>query len=171
MLTAPTIVEHADFTGRAENSFSAPRITAALSQSALLFTLRSELSAYPDDADQAALARNAIMEMADKIYWDMAFAEARAKPFNSETIGSYSYSKGSAAARAQSGLKTGLLWWDLAIELLAGDESSVEHGSIQTIQPDLYRATDTGDTYLLGPGDLDEREPDFDYDHADTSVR
>jgi hypothetical protein len=170
MLTAPTIVELADFLGRTESSF-APRVTAALSQAALLFSLRTELSEYPTSDDQAQLARNAIMEMADRIYWDMAYAEAKAKPFTSETIGSYSYSKGSAAAKAQVGLKTGLLWWDLAIELLTADESTVEHGSIQTVQPDLYRATDSGDTYLLGPGDLDDREPFFDYDHADTTVR
>lgn len=170
MLTPPTITELAEFLGRAEASFGA-RVTAALAQATLLFRLRTELSEYPDQADQAELAKNAIMEMADKIYWDMAYAEARAKPFNSETIGSYSYSRGSAPAKAVAGLKTGLLWWDLAIELLTADESAVEHGSIQTVQPDLYRATDTGETYLLGPGDLDGRDPYFDYDHADTSVR
>ncbi len=171
MLTAPTITELAEFTGRTEDSFEA-RVTGALTQAALLFTLRTELTAYPDDADLVLLAKNAIMEMADKIYWEQKYAAARAKPFTSETIGTYSYSKGSAPAKAQAGLKTGLLWWDLAMEKLGADESLIDHGSIQTVQPDLYQAVDTGEPYLLGPADLDgRRDPFFDYDHADTSIR
>lgn len=117
MLAAPTVADLAQFTGRGNDSFSA-FADQTLAQATLLFSLITHRTAYPDDPALAALAKNAIMEMASRMYLEQGYAETLASPFQSETIGSYSYSKSLTATKAQNGLMTGLLWWDLAIDEL-----------------------------------------------------
>src|SRR5687767_11870516 len=114
---APTVAELANFSGRAEASYL-PYASTALLQAALLFTLVTGISDPPDDADQAQLINNAIMDMADDIYLKQPFRAVIASPKSSETIGSYSYTIGSAAFKAMTGDVTGLMWWDLALSIL-----------------------------------------------------
>ncbi len=142
MLPVPTVSYLASFTGRDEASFGA-FADQALIQSTLLFSTLTKLSDYPDDEDKELLAINAILEMADRIYLEQPYATTKASPFQSETIASYSYSKGSVVARAKEGLRTGLLFWDLAMdELSAADRSLVGYGSVTAFEGDLYVDTD-----------------------------
>jgi len=153
MLSVPTIATLAGFSGRAEASYST-FATSALTQATLLFTLVTELDAYPTDADDLALAVNAICEMADQIYLAQPYAAVAANPFASETIGSYSYAKLTAAAKAKQ--TTGLFWWDLAIERLSqADASIVDSGSVSALDRDSIYTTSDGDRALLGPAELD----------------
>jgi hypothetical protein len=156
MLTAPSVATLATFSGRAAASYSA-FATSALTQAALLFTLTTDLTAYPTDTDQLDLAVNAICEMADQIYLSQPYAAVAANPFASETIGSYSYSKATqAVAKAKSRQKTGLLWWDLAIELLSqADTSCVDSGSVSALDRDSVYTSDDGARAILGPADID----------------
>ncbi len=154
-LTAPTISDLATFTGRAEGSFTA-FASQALIQAALLFSIVTKLDSYPDGDDQEQLARNAIMEMADRIYLEQPNATTYASPFSSETIGSYSYTKASTAQRAREGFDTGLFWWELAVDELAQiDRSLVTFGSVSALDRDLRVDADTGDKVVVSPGELE----------------
>jgi hypothetical protein len=158
VLPVPAIADLAQFTGRDEDTFS-PFADEALAQSTLLFTTVTKLVELPDDPDQAQLAINGILEMARQIYLTQPYAEMIASPFVSETIGSYTYSKISAAARvvvqkAKNGEPTGMMWWDLAVdELSLKERSRVDSKSVLVFNNGLYSDSVTGDRYVLGPAD------------------
>lgn len=169
-LTAPTVSELATFTGRAESTFTT-FASQALAQAALLFTIVTKLDAYPDEDDYEQLARNAILEMADRIYLEQPHATTYASPFASETIGSYSYTKTSIVQRAREGLDTGLFWWELAVDELAQiDRSLVTSGSVSGLDRDLYVNADTGDKVVISPGELEPSGFPF-YVNAENSPR
>ncbi len=153
MLSAPSTAELAAFTGRAVGTFSA-FATQALAQATLLFTITTQLGDYPEDDDAEQLARNAILELADRIYLEQPYAAAKATPYNSETIGSYSYAKGGTFSRVREGERIGLFWWDLAIdELAVADRSIVDSGSVANLdRADVYVDGD-GNRYVLGPAE------------------
>ncbi len=125
MLPVPTVADLAAFTGREPETFTAYAATS-LQQATLLLQLVTKLDQMPSDPAQAALVRNAIFEMADRVYLEQSYAEATASPYQSETIGSYTYSlKSPTAVKARSGGSTGLTWWDLAVDLLSAAGTSV----------------------------------------------
>lgn len=153
MLSVPAVTDLATFTGRDEASFTT-FADQALVQATLLFSLRTKIPDYPADADLAALARNAILQMAERIYLEQPYAQARATPYTSETIGSYSYAKGSAAAKARDGQDTGLFWWDLALDELTEPQMSlVDSGSVSGLERDIYIDSE-GVRFILGPAEL-----------------
>lgn len=150
MLTAPSIDELADFTGRPAASMDA-FASEALEQSALLFTIVTKLTDYPDDPDKAMLAKYAILEMADRLLLEQPYQAIKAGPFQTETIGSYSYSRigfnrsTASALKAESGVKSDLFWWDLAVEeLSAAGASWVSSTSIHTGIDGVCRTGDGG---------------------------
>lgn len=177
MLAVPSVADLAEFSGRAEDSYSA-FASQALVQATLLFSLMTGLTEYPSGDNDQQLAINAILEMADRIYLEQPYQLSKAGPFTSETIGSYSYSKGSAVLRARFGQTTGLLWWDLAMERLATvDVATIDSAAIQVIEPALRVDTTTGTVYLVGPADWrvtgpepSGMWPDGFYDQADTTI-
>ena len=83
MLTPPTVADLAAFTGRAEAGYTAFAPTA-LAQAALLLSLITGLSDYPDDETLNQLARNAIMEMADRVYLEQPYAQIISGPFQDQ---------------------------------------------------------------------------------------
>src|SRR3954462_13829194 len=110
MLPAQIKDERALFPARSVASFSA-FADEALSQASLMFSIVTGLQAYPDDQDLEQLARNAIMELADRLLLEQPYAELVPRPFQSETIGSYNYGRSTATtAKIQNGQKTGLFW-------------------------------------------------------------
>jgi len=100
MLPVPTVAQLAGFTGRPESGYTS-FADQALAQAALLFTIVTQRPTLPDDPDTVTLVRNAILEMADRIYLEQPYAAARVSPYQSETIGSYSYAKSSTVVRAR----------------------------------------------------------------------
>ncbi len=138
---APTVANLAAFSGRDATLYT-PYATAVLEQAALAFQFATGLTEVPTDPDKAKLAGYAIMELADKLYLQQAYASSSASPFQSETIGSYTYSKGSPSStldKATRGVKLGLFWWDLAIAELGvpGITGSVASGSIKVWEDEL----------------------------------
>jgi hypothetical protein len=131
MLTPPTIDDLAAFTGRPAATFG-PFATAALEQSALMFSIVTQLSDYPEDPDQAKLASFAIMELADRLVLEQPYQSISASPFQTETIGSYSYSRVTQTSlKVQAGARTGLYWWDLAVDQLTQPgQSLVANGGV-----------------------------------------
>lgn len=157
MLPAPTVDELADFKGRDNYG---PYADQALAQATLLFSIVTKLNAYPSDPAQAQLARFAIMEMADRFYLSQPHAEIYASPFQSETIGSYSYSK--VLNQARNNEATGVVWWDLAIdELSLVERSTVGSGAITVFENDDRYTNDAGRHALINPADLHAHDAVF----------
>lgn len=122
-LSAPSLNALADFTGTDEDTFGEFAETA-LAQATILLELATGLTEYPEAGTvEWDLANNGILEMANALYLGQPFQNVRATPFQSETIGSYSYSK--ASGQVAAGLPTGLVWFDMAAQRLGGDGYSV----------------------------------------------
>ncbi len=155
MLSAPTTEDLATFTGRAESTFT-PFADQALLQATVLFGATTNLAEYPEDPQLRQVAEFAILEMANRLYLEQPFAVSKASPFASETIGSYSYSKGSTFStqtKGSSRTPTGLYWWDLAVELLtAAGEGEVISGSVGGFEHDLGVNAE-GRRGIVGPAD------------------
>lgn len=154
MLTAPTVAELSAFKGR---DTYGPFADEALAQATLLFAVLTKRDSYPDDAQGAALARNAIMEMADRFYLSQPHAEILASPFQSETIGSYSYAK--VVQQARNNEPTGLFWWDLALdELSLKERSSVSSGAVTVFENEHMYISGEGRQAVINPADLAESD-------------
>lgn len=156
MLPAPTVDDLSTFTGRPAASFGV-FASQALAQATLMFSVLTRLAEYPDDPDLEQLAKNAIMEMSDRLILEQPYQAIKAGPFQSESIGSYSYSRRSeTAVKAQAGLKTGLFWWDTALdELTLPGQSVLAHGSIDTIPDGLVRRPSDGNWTVMNAADED----------------
>lgn len=152
MLSVPTVAQLAEFSGRPAESYPA-YATAALKQASLLMRLRTCLVSMPADQDSADLLTYGILEMADDLVLKQPHQEIKAKPFSSETIMSYSYSK--AAQKAVEGKKTGLMWFDLAVQTLSVCDSTaggeVDSGSISVFEKSGITVDGSGRPQLLGP--------------------
>jgi len=151
----------ADFTGRPLASFPQAYVeNSALPQALLLFKLGTCL-ASPDDLtdDQKQLVDFAILSMADAIHLVAPYQTVLASPFNSETIGSYSYSK--MAKAVQMGLPTGVSWFDMAIADLSvcGDVDPAKigfgGGGIEMFENDgVFVPGSNGNVDYLSPADI-----------------
>lgn len=106
----------AAYSGRNVAGYPMPYTDEAIKQATLLFKIATCLNQFPEDQTQADLAGYAIKAMADYAVLNQPYAQAAASPFQSETLGSYSYSK--MAGKAASGEKTGVMWFDIAVDQL-----------------------------------------------------
>jgi hypothetical protein len=154
-LVPPTVADMASFTGRASNTFG-PFATEALTQATLLFYMSTGLEAYPENSQLASLAKYGIMDMADKIYLSQPYKEATSSPFQSETIGSYSYSK--LTQSVKKGDSTGVMWFDMAVnKLKAGGTGIGASGSIEGMEWDGIEYQASGKAKIVGASGTSER--------------
>lgn len=162
MLSAPTVDELATFSGRPAGSYGG-FATEALAQATLLFSLVTKLGDYPADPDLTKLAKNAIMQMADRLVLEQPYQAMTASPFSSENLGGYSYSKSATFKTARDGGDTGLVWWELAVdELSQVDRSIVASASYSVFDRDeAIVHVEGGGGFITGPGD--PRELDAPY--------
>lgn len=153
MLSIPSVSDLASFKGKSENFYSS-YAEQALMQAALLLSIRTGLTAMPEDESEATLARYAIMDLANKIYLEAPYDEILAKPFSSESIGSYSYSKSAQAAR--KGDDSGSMWFELALERLGNVDGDFEvnSGSISMFERSNIYQDAEGRSYVLGPDEV-----------------
>lgn len=158
MLTAPTLDQLADFSGRPQASYPA-FATSALKQATFLMQLRTCLVSLPADPAQAQLMLYGILELSDDIVLKQPYREITAKPFTSETLMSYAYSK--AAVRAQEGKKTGLMWFDLAVQKLSvcEDDADISSAAITIFENDGVTVDGEGRSQVLGPAGTAESFP------------
>lgn len=161
MLPVPTTADLVVFSGRPAATYGT-FADQALEQATLMFSIVTKLTAYPDDPDLAKLARFAILELADRLFLEQPYAEYIAKPFQTETIMSYSYSRTTpTASKVSQGIKTGLFWWDLAIdELQVAGQSVLAHGSIQVL-PDGLHLNDDGSYVVRNAAEDDDGYPPY----------
>lgn len=173
----PTLERLAEFSGRSAVSYT-PYINSALLQSAVMFTTLTERGAdeyglfSPDDQ---LLADMGVMAMADYLYLRFPYYQVMASPLQSETIGSYSYSKPlqaqarNAQAIEVSADKTGVDMFDLAVRMLAkrrrangvfsGQITGFEHFG-EDDQAKIMQ-DDCGQLVLVGPADFNQIDLQF----------
>lgn len=152
MAVYPTydVLAVASATGRDESDIGS-YVDEALLQATLLFKIGTCLNQFPDNEQDAALARYAILFMADAIEGVQPYQRVLRTPFNSETIGSYSYSKLNSAVSA--GLPTGVSWFDLAVGKLSVCDQGygARSGGYNVFEE--YKEAHDGYGVYLGPGD------------------
>jgi hypothetical protein len=156
-----TVLDLSNFTGRPVASYTnTAYVSQALAEARLLFKLATCRSTYPTTVDEAQLAEYAILSLADSIYLASAYTTTLASPFQSETIGSYTYTKtsasvGSFATRIAAGQPTGDMWFDLAVRSLGVCETGLASSALQVFTDDLVWEEDraTGRLRVLGPED------------------
>lgn len=145
----------ADFSGRAEASFVTPaQAETSLSQATLLFKIATCLKDWPTAEDDLQLARFGILSMSDAIFLALKYARTLAKPFQSETIGSYSYSR--AANAVANRLPTGVTWFDMAVDILGicQDGDAILSSSISVFENEGISSLSDGRRARLGPKDF-----------------
>jgi len=127
MWPLPPLAELAEYTGRAEVSYTT-YVNSALLQATIMFTTLTELGVADYGAmnpDDQTLANSGIMAMADYLYLRWPYQQVLANPLMSETVGSYSYSKPiqemarNAQALEVTAERTGVDMFDLAVRFLA----------------------------------------------------
>ena len=156
-----TVEMLSEFSGRPVRSYPVSYSAQSLQQALLLFKIGTCLAA-PDALDQMHLdmVDMAILSMADAIVLEQEFQKAKVSPFNSEHIGSYSYSKVARSMRAtpKATLDTGIMWFDLAVHKLSVCDILVDlpwSGGIEVFENDApLMAGRHGNLRFLGPQDI-----------------
>lgn len=138
MYPSPQVSDLSAFSGRDQATYTG-YANAALLQATIRFTFLTEitsptqLTGYNNltAEDQQVLALNGICSLADSIYLSFPYQGVIASPLNSETVGTWSYTKeatngagGSAyrlqaAAQELSMANTGIPMFDMAVQLLS----------------------------------------------------
>lgn len=159
----PTITREdiAGFTGRPVASFPQAFLEAsAIPQALLLFKLGTCIF-DPEllTVDQQLLVKFAIMSMADGIHLTAPYQTSLANPFNSESIGSYSYSK--TAKAVQEGKETGIMWFDMAVRQLGQCDNvsgDFMRGGIEIYEHDgtFMDGALSGNVYFLSPAEIED---------------
>jgi hypothetical protein len=151
----------ANYTGRPLASFPEPYTTnSALPQATLLFKIGTCI-ADPSglSTDELQMVDWAILSMADAIQLASRYKAVQANPFNSESIGSYSYSKAVKAVQRRE--ETGIEWFDIAVDQLSQCDASdglAMTGGIQVFEHQgVFAPGDIGaNVQFLTPGDIEQ---------------
>jgi len=114
-LNPPGTDELAEFMAVSESSLD-PRSESMLQQATDLMAMATALEVYPATRC-GRMMRNGILDMAWALLVGLANRTEQYSPFNSERIGSYSYSKAVAAVLA--GEATGVPMFDMAVACVA----------------------------------------------------
>lgn len=155
----------AEFTGRPEMTFP-EHVDEALLQAVFFIKARTKIYEWPDDPELQQAFKYAILDLANQMYLERQYDRIKANPLASETIGSYSYSKSTAATAALfTARPTGLLWLDLLLEMLIQKEIEGfdTHGSVHVFEnDDVYlhgkkTHRDMNEPWVLGPKDAPHR--------------
>lgn len=152
-----TLADLSEVTGRSAISYTnLSFVGQAIKQSTLLFLIGTNRSDAPTFGAELELMKLGILHMADAIYLSQPFAEELATPFQSENIGSYSYTK--MAGAVMHGLPTGVSWFDLAVQRLAlGRPTDFITGGIEVFEnQNRYRNGHIGQNQrVILPHDVD----------------
>jgi hypothetical protein len=153
-----------EFSGRHLAAYPQGYTPQALKQSVMLFKMATCLRTFPDDDFDAELARYAILSMAEALVLSQPYNAALANPFQSESLGSYSYSKVSGAVMA--GVPTGISWFDSAVMQLGicerveeGTIGGGSSGGIEVFEHQGKFGPGLKNPRLLGPNDSDYIDP------------
>lgn len=167
MLPIPTVAELAAFKMKPVEFYTEAYALEAMTQASVLLSYRTGIYDMPGDEQQQTLIDYAIMDLGNLIYLEAPYDEIKAKPFSSESIGSYSYSKSAQAAK--NGDSTGSLWFDLAVDQLSALDGSfdVNSESISMFERDNLFIGTNGKRYVLGPEDIPMPDDTYYYVNAE----
>jgi hypothetical protein len=163
-----TVAQLAQFSGRPLQSYT-PYADQALIQAVVIFMLVTQVESWPTDALSQQIATLGILQYADVLVLEQPFQQVTHNPFQSQTIGSTSYSKptaymrGNAQANALKGEATGIPFFDYAVQKLA---LRTEFGGIYGFSLELEMGRGDGDVWvrvdhktgeikLVGPAERD----------------
>lgn len=130
----------------------------ALDQAEFLVQERTETYQYPTTVRLQKAFKLAILDVAFQLYLESYFLKYKNMPFQSEVIGSYSYSKGQTANSAlMSSYPTGFRWLDILLWLLGRDASKglPSSGGVHVFDREGVVSVN-GEDWELGPRDLPE---------------
>lgn len=141
-------------------------VATALQQATDLLTLVTDIEADPPETPVEIwrMTRNAILEMAEAIVIKQPYRAVVLNPFQSETIGTYTYSKLAKVAAHDSEVVGGqhMRWWAQAIEYWDLQDVYVESTSTHVFEDDnvWLRGRDpavagSGRRLVMGPIDID----------------
>lgn len=114
IITKKTLSE---YTLRDESEYDDAVAAQVIREAILLFKIGTCLTELPTSPLQREIAMTAIHAMADAFEAEKRNAEQLQSPFQSESIGSYNYSK--ISGLIYSGVPTGIGWFDIAIQQLS----------------------------------------------------
>lgn len=172
-----SVEQLADFSGRDINEYP-PYANQALLQAVVIFMMVTEVQDWPTDPLEQQIATLGILHYADVLVLEQPYQVAVHNPFQSQTIGSTSYSKpvaymrGNAQANALKGELTGITWFDLAIQKLA---KRTEFGGVYGggLEIEMGRSEgdlmvqhnhETGRVHLVGPAERNRDMGIFGFD-------
>jgi hypothetical protein len=148
----------ADFSGRPVASYTG-YTDRAIRQAVLLFKIGTCLANLaPKDTLEYEIAVEGILAMADQIFLAQRYQQQVASPFQSESLGSYSYSK--TAKSVSDGEKTGVEFFDIAIDQLSVCDETDDipsFGGVEVFEHDgMFARGEGGNLRFLSPKDLDQ---------------
>jgi hypothetical protein len=145
-----TISDLATFSGRPLQSYT-PYADQALLQAVIVFMLVTQVSTWPTDPLSQQIATLGILQYADVLVLEQPYQQVIHNPFQSQTIGSTSYSKptqymrGNAAANALKGEVTGIPFFDYAVQKLA---LRTEFGGVYGMALEMVMGHGDGDVWV-----------------------
>lgn len=145
-----TVAQLAQFSGRPLQSYT-PYADQALIQAVVIFMLVTQVETWPTDELSQNIATLGILQYADVLVLEQPFQQVLHNPFQSQTIGSTSYSKpvaymrGNAQANALKGESTGIPFFDYAVQKLA---LRTEFGGIYGMSLDMEMGHGDGDVWV-----------------------
>jgi hypothetical protein len=145
-----------DFVGKPAEMFPA-YVDEAIAQAVFLVRLRTKIRQWPeDDEDLSQLMKFAILDLANTMYLEREYDKIKANPVQSETMGSYSWSKSNAAQNSRyKQWPTGIEWLDVLLEYLADLDEEAEgistHGGTHVFEYDNTYLDSSGERWALGP--------------------
>lgn len=165
-LTVPVLDDLAAFSGSviaAQYYTDTAYVATALQQACDLLSLVTDIEADPPETPVEIwrMTRNAILEMAEAIVIRQPYRAVVLNPFQSETIGTYTYAKLAKVATGQQGWGH-MRWWDQAVDYWDLQDVYVESTSTHVFEDDnvWLRGHDpgvagSGRRLVMGPVDID----------------
>lgn len=129
----PTSADLSTFSHGETDVFTGPQRVQAIDQAAVLLWIATRIENYTADETIDKIIRWAILDMAWSLLVKTENKTASNSGFNSERIGSYSYSI--AMSRVQSSQPTGVNWFDAAVTLLLGE---FDLGAVWSVSENVF---------------------------------
>jgi hypothetical protein len=154
-LTVPAIQDFEAYKGESFDLSEYAAVTMHLQAATDLMEIATGIHQdFPNNTLEYRLMRNGIFDMAWFIGTSMEDRDAMFSPFSSERIGSYSYNKSAKAVSMQG--DTGIPFFDMAVNFLAGSAASESLGGVSStsthVMPDYGWYKDSTDFGPYGYG-------------------
>jgi len=155
-LPVVTTAQLATFTGQPEQMFGI-YVNEALAQASFLVEMATGVHELdPSDAYGLRLYAYSVAEIAAHLYAEQQYWTVSINPFQSESIGSYTYNKSQMSSKVSNGDYGDLMWLPLYADYLQsldldGAGSGIQSGQIHGSEYDGVGIAIDGDLRMLSP--------------------